>query len=56
VADDVNDWHDTLLTAQLTLFPCPSVNVCAVLRLIEGPNPRAEAAAALELQTRRHDE
>jgi hypothetical protein len=38
------------------LFPRLSANVRAVLRLIEGPNPHAEAAAALDLQARRHEE
>jgi hypothetical protein len=31
-------------------------NVVAILRLIEGPNPRAEAAAGLKLWTRHHNE
>ncbi len=64
MADDVDSWCDAPPPVQLTLFPRLSANVRAVLRLIEGPNPRAEAAAALDLQAaaaldlqaRRHEE
>jgi hypothetical protein len=49
MVNDVDDWHDTLPGAQLTLFPRLSANVCAVLLLIQGPNPCAKVAAALEL-------
>ncbi len=56
MADDVDSWRDAPPLVQLTLFPRLSANVRAVLRLIEGPNPRAEAAAALDLQTQRHEE
>ncbi len=56
MADDIDSWRDAPPPVQLTLFPRLSANVRAVLRLIEGPNPRAEAAAALDLQARRHEE
>ncbi len=56
MADNVDSWRDAPPPVQLTLFPRLSTNVRAVLRLIEGPNPRAEAAAALDLQARRHEE
>ncbi len=56
MADDVDSWCDAPPPVQLTLFPRLSTNVRAVLRLIEGPNPRAEAAAALDLQARRYEE
>ncbi len=56
MADDVDSWRDAPPLVQLTLFPRLSANVRAVLRLIEGPNPRAEAAAVLDLQARRHEE
>ncbi len=56
MADDVDGWRNAPPPVQLMLFPRLSANVRAVLRLIEGPNPRAEAAAALDLQARRHEE
>jgi hypothetical protein len=54
VADDVDSWCDISLAARLRLFPCLSANIHAVLCLIEGPNPCAEAVAVLELQARRY--
>ncbi len=56
MADDVDGWRDAPPPVQLTLFPRLSANIRAVLRLIEGPNPRAEAAAALDLQARCYKE
>ncbi len=56
MADDIDSWRGASPVAQLRLFPCLSANVRVVLRLIEGPNPRAEAMAALELQAWRHEE
>ncbi len=49
MVDDADSWRDAPPPVQLTLFPRLSTNVCAILRLIEGPNPRTEAAAALDL-------
>ncbi len=56
MADDVDSWHDASPAAQLRLFPHLSVNVRAILHLIEGPNPCVDAVAALELQAWRHEE
>ncbi len=41
---------------QLRLIPLLSVNVRAVLRLIEGLNPYVEVMAALELQAQHQEE
>jgi hypothetical protein len=49
VADNIDSWRDASPPTRLRLFLCLSTNVRAVLRLIEGLNPRAEAVAALEL-------
>ncbi len=56
MADDMDDWREASPETQLVLFPRLSANATAVLRLMQGPNQRQEAAAALELQARRHDE
>ncbi len=56
MADDVDSWRNAPPPVQPTLFPRLIANVRAVLQLIEGPNPRAKAAAALDLQARRHEE
>ncbi len=55
VADDVDSWRDASLAAQLRLFSRLGTNIRAVLHLIEGPNPHAEAVAMLELQEQGHE-
>ncbi len=56
MANDVDHWRITSSAAQLTLFPRLSAIVCAILQQVQGPNSRAEAAVALELQARRCEE
>jgi hypothetical protein len=49
VANNVDSWRNASLAVRLRLFPCLSPNIHAILQLIEGLNPCAEAAVALEL-------
>ncbi len=55
MADDMDSWCNASLVAQVRPFLSLSANIRAVLQLIEGPNPRAEAVASFELQGWHHD-